>query len=278
MHGRRPSVPEGHVIHRLAHAIDESFGRLPVQVSSPQGRFAESAAQLDGYPIAAADAYGKNLFVEFAAPIAEPVIHIHLGLIGKLSLTPLTPPVGQVRLRIANDTTTADLRGPQTCVLVSPERQAQIQASLGPDPLRSDADPDQGFARVKRSSKSIAALLMDQKVAAGVGNIFRAEVLFRHRRDPRTPGNRISAKEWASMWADLVELMSAAVAVGHIDTVRPEHMPEVMGRPARDDPHGGEVYVYRRSGQHCLVCGSEVRSVILESRNLYWCPKCQRRR
>ena len=72
--------------------------------------------------------------------------------------------------------------------------------------------------------------------------------------------------------------MRQGVLDGRIDTVRDDHLPEAMGRPAREDRHGGEVYVYRRSGQPCHVCGGEVRSKILEARNLYWCPTCQRRR
>ena len=187
-------MPEGHVIHRLAHSLVEAFGHHVVQVSSPQGRFAESAALLDGQVLTSAEAFGKNLFVEFHAPIPDPIVHIHLGLIGKLVLTPAAPPEGQVRLRITDGEVAADLRGPQTCALITPGRRDEVVAALGPDPIRADADPDKGFARVRRSAKPIAALLMDQKVAAGVGNIYRAEVLFRHRRNPMTPGHRISAK------------------------------------------------------------------------------------
>lgn len=271
-------MPEGHVIHRLAHELGDAFGQRTVGVSSPQGRFAESAALLDGQVLTGAEAFGKNLFVEFHAGIPDPIVHIHLGLIGKLALAPAGPPQGQVRLRITDGSVAADLRGPQTCALVTPNRRDEIVAALGPDPIRADADADKGFARVKRSAKPIAALLMDQKVAAGVGNIYRAEVLFRHRRNPMTPGNRITAKDWAAMWDDLVILMRQGVVDGRIDTVRDEHLPETMGRPSRDDPHGGEVYVYRRSGQPCHVCGGEVQSKILDARNLYWCPTCQRRR
>lgn len=271
-------MPEGHVIHRLAHALGDSFAGRSVQVSSPQGRFAESAALLDGQVLGGAEAFGKNLFVEFDAGIADPIIHIHLGLIGKLGLAPAAAPQGQVRLRITDGEVAADLRGPQTCALVTPTRRDEIVAALGPDPIRDDADPDKGFARIRRSSKSIAALLMDQKIAAGVGNIYRAEVLFRAQRNPMTPGNRISAKDWTAMWDDLVVLMRQGVVDGRIDTVHDEHLPEQMSRPARDDPHGGEVYVYRRSGEPCHVCGGEVRSKNLEARNLYWCPTCQRRR
>ena len=271
-------MPEGHVIHRLARELNEKFAGQRVQVSSPQGRFAASAALVDGSTLRGAEAWGKNLFIEFGAQIPEPIIHIHLGLIGKLRVEPLSPPVGEVRLRINDERWAADLRGPQTCALVSPERRDEIVGKLGPDPIREDADPERGYARIARSKKSIATLLMDQKVAAGVGNIFRAEVLFRHHRDPRTPGNRISRREWDAMWTDLVTMMRRATDDGRIDSVNPEHMPDAMDRDPRVDPHGGEVYVYRRVGQPCLVCGDEVRSEIVEARNLYWCPTCQRRR
>ena len=113
---------------------------------------------------------------------------------------------------------------------------------------------------------------MDQAVLAGVGNVYRAEVLFRHRIHPLRPGRTLRVGQWRAMWADLVELMAEGVRTGRIDTVRPEHTPEAMGRPPRVDDHGGEVYVYRRTGQPCLVCGSLVRTEVLVGRNVFWCP------
>jgi endonuclease-8 len=119
---------------------------------------------------------------------------------------------------------------------------------------------------------------MDQSVLSGVGNVFRAEILFRARLNPLVPGEKVSKRRWNAMWDDLVFLMEYGVRTGRIDTVRPEHEPEAMGRSPRVDDHGGEVYVYRRAGQPCHVCGSTVRTKILEGRNLFWCPTCQRRR
>lgn len=266
-------MPEGHVIHRLADAVTETFAARPIAISSPQGRFDTST--LHGVPIERGEAVGKHLFIDFAD---GQVIHIHLGLIGKLRFEPHAEPWGEVRLRISDGATDADLRGPQWCRIITRDEKAAVVAASGPDPLRADADPDRGYARVKRSGKPIAALLMDQKVAAGVGNIFRAEVLFRHRIDPATPGREIDARTWRVLWDDLVELMRYAVVHGRIDTVRDEHSPEAQGRPARVDRHGGEVYVYRRAEQPCHVCGTPVRATTLEGRNLYWCPKCQRRK
>ena len=106
------------------------------------------------------------------------------------------------------------------------------------------------------ASAPIGDLLMDQAVLAGVGNVYRAEVLFRHRHRTRCARAAPCASgQWRAMWDDLVELMAEGVRTGRIDTVRPEHTPEAMGRPPRADDHGGEVYVYRRTGQPCLVCG-----------------------
>ncbi|MPY55423.1 Fpg/Nei family DNA glycosylase, partial [Streptomyces acidicola] len=185
------------------------------------------------------------------------------------------PPTDTVRLRLANDTTYVDLRGPTTCALITnPEKQA-VHDRLGPDPLRPDADPSAAYRRVSRSRTTIAALLMDQKVIAGVGNVYRAEVLFRHNIDPYRPGKHITPGEWEAMWADLLELMREGVRNNRIDTVRPEHTPEAMGRPPRVDDHGGEVYVYRRATLPCHICGGEIRTVDLAARNLFWCPTCQ---
>ena len=186
--------------------------------------------------------------------------------------------VGQVRLRITDGVTAADLRGPQTCELINDDEWGTVAATIGPDPIRDDADPDVAWDKVRRSSRRISDVLLDQRVAAGVGNIYRAEVLFRHRVDPATPGKQISHSTWLAMWDDLVMLMRAGVESGRIDTVQPEHTPEAMGRPPRVDHHGGEVYVYRRENQPCLVCHTPVRMVAQGGRHLFWCPRCQRRR
>lgn len=248
-------------------------------MQSPQGRFASDAAQIDGEVLVEADAAGKHLFLEFTG---ERFIHVHLGLIGKFDVTTgvtETPePIGQVRLRLfarGDHTAYADLRGATRCDLIGVARRDEVLASLGPDPLRTDADPERAWRKISRSQRSIGDLLMDQSVLAGVGNVYRAEVLFRHRMDPLRPGNTLRRGQFRALWDDLVELMTYGVATGRIDTVRPEHTPEAMGREPRNDDHGGEVYVYRRHGQECLICGSRVRTQVLVGRNLFWCPRCQ---
>ncbi|MFH8986826.1 Fpg/Nei family DNA glycosylase [Streptomyces sp. NPDC017940] len=271
-------MPEGHTIHRLAADHRERFEGRAVAASSPQGKFSDSAALVTGQVLTTAEAHGKHLFLGFAE---TGWIHIHLGLFGKVTLgtAPPPPPTDTVRLRLVNDTAYTDLRGPTTCALITDEEKQAIHARLGPDPLRPRSaegnDPDAAWRRVSRSRTTVAALLLDQKVVAGVGNVYRAEVLFRHGIDPYTPGKDLTYARWTAIWADLVELMREGVRLNRIDTVRPEHTPEAMGRPPRVDDHGGEVYVYRRARQACHLCGGEIRTAELAARNLFWCPTCQ---
>lgn len=269
-------MPEGHTIHRLAADHFERFGGRPVRARSPQGKFSDSAALLDGQVLESTQAHGKHLFLGFA-PLGW--VHIHLGLFGKVNFgdTPAPPPTDTVRLRLANPTAYVDLRGPTTCSLITDGEKQAIHERLGPDPLRSGDDPAKAWARVSRSRTTIAALLMDQKIIAGVGNVYRAEVLFRHGIDPYRAGRDLTHDEWTAIWSDLVELMREGVRNNRIDTVRPEHMPEAMGRPPRVDDHGGEVYVYRRASLPCHICDGEIRTAGLAARNLFWCPACQRR-
>lgn len=273
-------MPEGHTLRKLADDLAAAFAGRTVRVSSPQGRFAADAEQLDGARLLGADSAGKHLFVELEG---ERFVHVHLGLIGTFAVhagvEDVPDPVGQVRLRLVagepGPLSYADLRGAIVCDLIGAERRAEVLGRLGPDPLRADADPDLAWRRISRSPRAIGDLLMDQKVVAGVGNVYRAEVLFRHRIHPLRPGSTLRVGQWRAMWADLVELMAEGVRTGRIDTVRPEHTPEVMGRAPRRDDHGGEVYVYRRTSMPCLVCGSAVRTAELAGRNSFWCPKCQ---
>lgn len=267
-------MPEGHTLHRLADEIDRRFGRRPVAVSSPQGRFVEGAALLDGRRVTTSMAHGKHLFVRF---VGDRWLHVHLGLYGRFELDriPAPEPRGQIRLRMTNRSSWGDLRGATTCEVLDPDAKAAVIARLGPDPLDPDADPELAWARIGRSKTPIGALLMDQAVLSGVGNVYRAEVLFRAGIDPMREGRALARGEWDAMWADLVDLMAEGYRIGRIDTVRPEHEPEAMGRPPRVDDHGGEVYVYRRHHQPCLVCGTPVRTAVLAGRNLFWCPSCQ---
>ncbi|MFJ8231228.1 Fpg/Nei family DNA glycosylase [Streptomyces sp. NPDC094448] len=273
-------MPEGHTIHRLAADHRDRFAGRPVRVSSPQGKFSDAAALLDGGTLHETEAHGKHLFLGFGG---RGWVHIHLGLFGRVDFgtSPMPPPLDTVRLRLAVPGAFMDLRGPTACALITEAEKTAIHDRLGPDPLRPPGDPlsgspDRAWERISRSRTTVAALLLDQKIVAGVGNVYRAEVLFRHGIDPYRAGRELRRAEWDAIWADLVELMHEGVRHNRIDTVRPEHTPEAMGRAPRVDDHGGEVYVYRRTNLPCHVCATPVRTAGLAARNLFWCPGCQR--
>jgi endonuclease-8 len=269
-----PLVPEGHTIHRLAARHRELFAGRRVAVSSPQGRFAAGAELLTGRMLADTEAYGKHLLHHYEGHLT---LHVHLGLYGKFAdgTVPEPPPVGQLRLRVVGDSHWLDLRGPTACEVLEPPQVAALRDRLGEDPLRDDADPRAAYHRLVVSTRPLAALLLDQSIVAGCGLIYATEVLFRAGLAPTTPGRRIGVECFDALWDDLRTLMKEGVARGRIDTVHTEHTPEAMRRAPRVDRHGGEVYVYRRAGQPCLVCGAEVRRGDMVGRNLYWCPGCQ---
>ncbi|WP_238008054.1 zinc finger domain-containing protein [Dactylosporangium sp. AC04546] len=268
-------MPEGHTIHRLAERHRKLFGGRPVEVSSPQGRFAAGAQRLDGRVLEATEAHGKHLLHHYSG---GDTLHIHLGLYGKFTDGdgPAPAEVGEIRLRMVNADHWLDLRGPTACELLDPGEVDALHARLGPDPLAADDDGDTAFARIRGSGRTLMGLLMDQSIVAGAGLIYVTEALFRAGLPPTTTGKRLRYGQWQAIWADLRTLMRSGVADGRIDTVHSAHTPEAMGRAPRVDRHGGEVYVYRRTGQPCLVCGTPVRTAVLTARNAYWCPLCQR--
>ncbi|MEI2776673.1 MAG: DNA-formamidopyrimidine glycosylase family protein [Tetrasphaera sp.] len=301
-------MPEGHTLHRLAGALDHAFAGTTPTVTSPQGRFADGAALLTGRPLESAEAYGKHLFVRFAG---DAVLNVHLGLIGSFDVLPYADPagppapVGAVRVRLVNDSAYADLRGATTVQLVTPAEMAATIARLGPDPLRAGTagnEPERSLARLARTTRPVAECLMDQTIIAGVGNLYRCEVLFRHRVDPFVPGAKVKKRTWLTIWDDLIELMRLGVAFGQILTLQDQviEAKTILGErdPTAYDPGwaglmpgergdfvrgrtGGhfprDFAVYQRDGLPCLVCGSRIRTRVLAGRNLFWCGRCQRR-
>jgi endonuclease VIII len=267
-------VPEGHTLHRLARLHQRKFGGQPVGVSSPQGRFADGAAMVNGRVLRRASAYGKHLFHHYTG---GPIVHVHLGLYGAFTDWELPAeqsqplPVGEVRMRMIGAGFGTDLRGPAACEVLDEAQVDAVLARLGPDPLRRDADPARAWKRITKSRRQISALLMDQAVIAGVGNVYRNELLFRHRIDPYRPGKAVDESEFDALWADLVELMRVGYRRGKIHAVRPEHD---SGAPSYA-PGRPRTYVYRRAGEACRVCGTTVLTAVVEGRNVFWCPTCQ---
>ena len=244
-------------------------GRI-VNVDAPNGRFEDGARLLDRRRLRSIEAYGKHLFYDFGQ---NRQLHIHLGLYGKFreGEMPYPEPKGALRLRISTKKHWIELRGPTACDVMSGEGREQLLARIGPDPLREDANAKVAVARILKSRAPVAALLMDQSVIGGLGNIYRAELLFRAKLAPFRPGNTLEPGALRALWKDAVKLMQARTVDRRIVTTGPSDRPHPVGKARRFETH----YVYRRKGLPCFICGTEVVMEELIGRKLYWCPVCQ---
>lgn len=262
-------MPEGHTIHRLARDHHRWFAGQRCAVSSPQGRFAREADLIDGQRFVRAEAWGKHLFHHWDGDL---VVHVHLGLIGSFRMRkhPMPPPRGALRLRIEGDARGVDLRGPMTCRLLFARDLSQVTANLGPDPLRDDADPDEAWDRFRRKRSSVGAALMDQAVLAGIGNVYRAEILFKLGIHPDVPSRAIDRETFDRLWDLTKAELEDGVRLRRIVTVDPA---EAGVRTKRDLPRHRQRYVYKR--RTCLRCGAPVRRWDLSGRVAWACERCQ---
>lgn len=262
-------MPEGHTIHRAAADQFAMFGRQAVTVSSPQGRFADGAAVLTGGRLSGIDAYGKHLLYRFSK---RPTLHVHLGLYGDFyphATTNAPEPRPTTRVRFANRRHTLDLVGPNQCELLDDAGVAALLARLGPDPLRADADPDLAWQRIHASRAPVGQLLMDQSVVAGVGNIFRAEVLWLTRVAPALPGRELTRKQFNAIWRETVRLMTIGREHDRIVTVDLATLKKPIDKLGRDERFN----IYKAT--HCPRCGGETATSTLAGRTVYACPNCQ---
>jgi endonuclease VIII len=263
-------MPEGHTIHRLARDHARWFAGEPVRVSSPQGRFADGAATLDGRVFEGADAHGKHLFHRYEGAA---FVHVHLGLFGRFFTHEPPPPEPRatVRYRVMGGGKVVDLVGATACELLGPDEVDAITARLGPDPIRDDADPERAWAALQRRSVGIGQALMDQRVLSGIGNVYRAEVLFMHGVHPELPAKQLPRETWDGMWATLVEWLRRGVREQRIITVDPAE----LGKPRSKLTRAEATYVYR--SERCGRCDGEVRRWDLAGRWAYACEACQPR-
>lgn len=253
-------MPEGHTIHRLARDLAELCD-LPLRAVSPQGRFAEGARQVDGAVLEHIEPYGKHLLLAFDT---GSTIHIHLGMRGKWLRydDPAVPPLSQVRLRLAHRLVAWDLIAPSQCELLDEDGVGRVLASLGPDPLRPETVPATVIARLAADPRPIGTVLLDQRVLAGVGNVFRNEALHAVGVPPTRPSRALTADELERLWSVLQTMMSRAVEDGRIITV------EAADRLAVPEAEARKVYKQER----CRDCGAPVVVSTVGGRTAYHCP------
>jgi formamidopyrimidine-DNA glycosylase len=262
-------MPEGHTIHRAALDHAAALCGHALRVTSPQARFDSTAllGKRERVTLRRVEAYGKHLFYVFER---GRTVHVHLGLFGKFrrSASPPPHPTATVRMRLEGPRVTIDLRGPTACDLVTSAQKRSILERLGPDPLRDDADPGPFFAYLARSKVPIGVALMDQSVIAGVGNVYRAEVLHLLRLHPLVSACDVPKAVADEMWKLVGGLMRKGVQDRRIITTR-----GLLAERGERIPRGESLHVYGRRA--CFTCDEPVQRFALRSRTVHMCPRCQ---
>ena len=183
-------------------------------------------------------------------------------------------PVGQVRVRLLNDLVCADLRGPTACEVLTPAEADAVIQRLGPDPANANTprERDRFVERAGKKKTPIGLVLMDQSVVAGIGNVYRAEMLFRAELDPHTPANSLDRTVLEALWDDWAYLLEIGITVGQMITIDGlEGDDYLRALTERDERH----WVYKLEGTPCKRCGTNIALEEMANRKLYWCPGCQ---
>lgn len=267
-------MPEGHSIRHYANVHHNAFVGTQIEASSPQGRFAKEAAKLNGQKMTDTSAHGKHLFFHFE----EDIVHIHLGLYGTFNGSSrrrgsgFKEPNENTRLRLRNEMFASDLSAPTRCELIDDAGRQYAISKLGPDPIHEDSDPQQAFLKIHKSSRNIGGLLMDQSIIAGIGNVYRAELLFMSNLSPFTPGMQVPTGTLEEIWENSRRLLRLGSEDGMIRTVDEKHL---TGEEITWHGRNQYSYVYKRTGQLCRLCSSLILSDDISGRTVYWCPTCQ---
>jgi formamidopyrimidine-DNA glycosylase len=149
-----------------------------------------------------------------------------------------------------------------------------VLCRLGPEPLSNDFSPSTLAAALRGRTATVKALLLDQAVVAGVGNIYADEALFRAGIDPRRSGGSLASSElqrlhdavrWVLEWA--IALRGSSLGSGPQNYIPPGGLPG-----AAQQGH----QVFRRTGQPCLSCGADIQRIVLAQRSTHFCPTCQK--
>lgn len=183
-------------------------------------------------------------------------------------------PIGQVRVRLLTETVCADLRGPTVCEVLTTEETQAVVNRLGPDPanVNNQAEKRRFIERAQRTARPIGLVLMDQAIIAGIGNVYRAEMLFRAELDPHTPSKQLSEDVLVDLWNDWAYLLDIGIRVGQMITIDGlEGADYQRALTTRDERH----WVYKLEGTPCKRCGTNIVLEEFGARKLYWCPGCQ---
>lgn len=268
-------MPEGDSIHRVANRyrptlVGSTIRQLVLRDRGPIDR-------LVGAGVTAIDVHGKNMVIRIEPDWG---IRIHLGMRGRWQHYAPGEPwrwrKHTASLALCTDTLEVGCFRAMKCELLRGVALARHPAllRLGPDLLGDDVDFDRVVARAREPDRqriAVGELLLDQRVAAGIGNVYRSEVLFAERVHPATPVHRLTDDQLRRLYARARELMQRNLGPGRRTTTTEDR------RRVADRRMLPELYVYGRHHQPCLVCRApiEVARTGDQARTTYWCRACQ---
>ena len=262
-------MPEGHTLHKAVLKQTPMLVGTEVRATSPQQRL-PGIHTIDGARVVSLEAYGKHLFYGFSKDGHACWLHVHLGLAGRFDLMKKQPPPlprTSVRVRLAGPVHTVDLRGPLICEIIDEAARNDVIASLGPDPIRKRTSHARFAKRLATTRVAIGAMLLDQSAIAGIGNVYRAEILWMLRIDPRRPSRQITHEEVESIWQLTRKLLRAGVLDGRILTTKYGDPTHALNYPKQ------RTYAYKQ--RTCVRCGGAIDHVKLAGRPCFFCPRCQ---
>ena len=265
-------MPEGDTIHKIAANLAPRLVGNRLERVTTQGL----ARAIAGRTVTGVTAHGKHLVIELDDGAYA---RVHLGMYGRwrfydrttgeAALAKLSP--GRASLALVTADGVYIFVGARTVEIA--QRRAPMRgqaiASLGPDVLADDFDSRQAASRAAvHGSRMIADVVLDQRVASGIGNVYKSEALFLRGIDPRTPAGRLTEDELVALYAVSRELMIENLGSG------PRTTREAL---AGDRPGDDRYFVYGRSNKPCRRCGTAIECYALgdPARWTWSCPQCQ---
>ena len=253
-------MPEGDVVWYTARRLHEALaGRVLIRSDFRVPRLA--TADLSGDVVTETVSRGKHLLTRTKNGLT---VHTHLKMDGSWRVRPAAERLRdshRIRLLLANEEWQAVGYQLGVVELIRTSEEPRVTGHLGPDLLGPDWDRDEAARRLAAEpDRPIGEALLDQRNLAGIGNVYKAEVLFLRGLSPWQPAGKVAD---LGALAELARRLLAAnkERFGHITT----------GSMRRGEEH----WVYGRRGKPCRRCGTPVRSVGQDDRVTYWCPSCQ---
>jgi endonuclease-8 len=265
-------MPEGDTIHRIANRLAPRITGKALERVTTQGLVRDLA----GRTVRSVEAFGKHLVIELDGGAH---LRIHLGMNGRFrmygraegeAMLAKTSP-GRASLAITvDDGVFLWLTAPTVEVSHRRDpRHGMAVASLGPDILDDDFDPRAAAQRAdERATRTIAETLLDQRICAGIGNVYKSEALFVAKIDPRTPTMKLDVATLEGLYAIARKQMLANLGPN----------PRTTRAALSGAPKDARYFVYSKSGKPCVACGTAIECISQGDnppRWTWWCPTCQ---